>query len=774
MTIQKIARVAQSSEPDPARSDANAVDTPSCEALGHAVAQAIGVARMSAQRTPATTVPDLDDLDTLLDPFAPREQRLDVLRQVLQQAVADQLLADTVAAQVADDAWLHRLFERTLSWGADTHVLLANPCVLKLTIHGTTLRAESTNGTIVRKAAYERSEVALHYAEFLIQALGQDWSRDEPSAVVQLRSGTSVTLAREPLLRSAQHNAPGVLVVMQRARLGPWTMDRLVECGALNRAVAGLLVPLLHANCSWIITGYHDADQTALIEGLLSLLPEDMHVLTLDGPTPARATAPNVVMSRISLAERDSCRAFSHFAHVIQPLVLASADLFVVDEASTITAAPTLHLAETGMSTIVSVEASSPAGAIRRLARLAWAATNSQFGGAFDEAVPFIPDSFQILVFMRSSLRLEQPYIGEVWLIISEDQYHEPVLLPLVAATPGDETISWVCHASMQERSLVWNDARQAPLQSINERLADIPDAIWAQICADPLARPTPLDRDSLAREHTRLLRRARTALRDDEPDTAVELILMAATIRDDQALQLLIDEVLQVDSVTGPIDQALAACAHVISQALDSWQLDTAETLLNAAPTNIVVAYRRAQSSTWLRVAARTQLLLAARTNCENALQQAQAQRQSGDIAGALLQLGDLVFEHLSPTLQHTVLLARRALLSQLIALTHDEPAVQQDYVRALDEVHRTMSPKATDTGSDAPSRGDGSQESPQPSAYPAGAAEKEDHAAQQPTQRAQQADAAPIAQPGWLDAALARNRLRAQQRHAIPETPE
>lgn len=731
----------------------------------------IGLARQYGQLIEPTDEDVLarEEFDQLLDPLTPHAQQFALFRRFIQAAVAFQRIEGLEAAHSSDEHWLNLLFDATLNWGEAAIPFLGDPFFTEFTIAGTTAIAGGPNGGYTYPNAYASVREPLSRAEFLVLATGVIWNRATPVAEVRFPSGTRVMLAREPIVVPHQYLEPGLLVMIQRERPAPWTLAGLVEHGMLDRPVAALLSACLHASCSFIVSGMPGSYKTALLEGLVSILRQPTHTVVFGDPTLATRFGESGSVSSACLSNSDSDRAFHSYARIFFDLLTLAADTLVVDAVNSCTAAPALCQAETGTPTLLSIDAATPVGAHERLARLASMATSSYFSDTIKDGLRVIGNVFHLHIHTAYSSQLEREYISEVLLISMTPGQHEPTLVPLVEAVVDDAQITWTCHAELRDRRLVWNDPARASSTEINRRLSHVPDDSWAQWLSDPLARPSPRRYDPQIREYERLLRLARIAMRKDERADTIRLLTEAASIHQDHMLEELLDEALTTLVSDAPVTREIADAVQTITAALDDYRFDEAQILLATPPSNILVAHKRERTPAWQNIAAQLRQAQEAIAACQAALQEARTQRQSGDLTRALQGIRSIAVQHIPPDLQRTVLMARRSLLSQLIAQSQETPDTQQAYITELEQVNRALSPEI-------------------PSIQPTVDAQAPQHlpasTSAEPTvgssQTYDQAPANPVIEPafhesvGWLDAALERNRERIRLRQAGQEPAE
>lgn len=699
---------------------------------------------------------DLPAIEQLLDPMAGTEQRWPLFQTLMAAGLRQGRIADLDKRLAQERDWLRRLFDETLSWGQKVQPLLDDETVSDLTIVGAMAYADGPEGRIVVEQAYAQADEPLRRAEFLVLATGIAWNRSSPVARLLPREATRTLLVREPHAQPRKPDEPGVLVIFRRRRQDVATFARLVEQGVIEAEGAALLTALLHASCSFLIGGGRRQGKTTLLEGLANTLTEDRHLFLVEDawhqlnlPSHQLKTA-----LRVSLAQRlgDWHQLAAHY----RTLMRLRGDTVILDPGTLLMPDVALELASAGVQTLMTVESERVEQIIACLAREAATVLHSPYKDE-DAAHREVGAGFHVIVQLSFSWRLQRHYVREARLIGGISLDGQVIQLPLFEAQPGVEGISWKYHAHLKERVVRWAKHELVTPSPIASRLTSMPDYLWEQWCAAPLERPRVPHIDPASRAHEQLLQKARAAIEAGETDVILHELKGLGQLQGDPRGEALIDEALALPKMQRIYELSLAQFIKAVRSALAASDLALAQEQIEQTSEEVLLRRYCERSPQWQELVAEVHARSTAINACQVGLQEASGHRQRGDSAAALAVLRPISSDNLPLELRRTLLAARRALLTQIITQTQDEPMLQQHYVMELEQVNRLLTPQlpppASDSSQTAGTRDSSSARGAVQTTEPvAGAAEG--------TRR------------GWLDTALAHNRERARLRQKPTET--
>ncbi len=110
-----------------------------------------------------------------------------------------------------------------------------------------------------------------------------------PHVDVRLPDGTRFHAVLAPVSR------PGTAISLRVAHRGVWTLDELIDAGAMSPDGARLLQAVVTARCAFLVTGGTGSGKTSMLSALLSLVDPTERVVLVEDSSELRPEHPHVV-----------------------------------------------------------------------------------------------------------------------------------------------------------------------------------------------------------------------------------------------------------------------------------------------------------------------------------------------------------------------------------------------------------------------------------------------------------------------------------------------
>jgi pilus assembly protein CpaF len=583
-----------------------------------------------------------------VDPTAPPEVRLPAFSAIMRPAIARGAIPDL---QLSDMRTLQALYDAALGWGPRVQPLLDDGDVTEVKINGTTALAASSRGLVVVPDAYSSVEEPQSRVRALAQMLGVLWDATHPSVTLPLAHKTRLHATRAPLVPDDD-----LLIVIRRGHTRPWSIPDLVTRGALSDEAADLLLTLIRARLSLIVSGAQDSGKTTFLECALNALPPHEHVVLVEDNTDEFCLRSQMV-TRLRVG---SATGASAFGMVVRETLRMTPSVMAPGEIRGEEAGAIAQIAEAGRPTMTTIHARGAEAALWRFARLAASDTaGNSFARQPEAALRVIAESFQLIVHMVTSQRMRRRIVREVALLDGLDATGMPRLLPLITTMLEDSIdggVRWDCHAELQNGELVWRDRQGVTPARVAALLAD------AVIGADaPSVSATTTDA-----QIADLLARARELLpyADQAGQTAQYLeqaLALAPHQREPWSLaERLLANHIPIQASTGA---TVTAATQQLQVALASRDIETIRKAVDTTPAPLLVQVALAHDVTWQTARAAGIALLTMVDDVSAALAEANSYAQH-DTPRALRLLERFVARELPWDVARQLLEARIALL--------------------------------------------------------------------------------------------------------------
>src|SRR5260221_12676071 len=122
----------------------------------------------------------------------------------------------------------------------------------------------------------------------IVAAVGRRVDESSPTVDARLPDGSRVNVAIRPIA------VDGPLVSIRKFSKRPFSMDRLIELGALRLPIAEILQAAVHGRISMIVSGGTGSGKTTLLNALSSHIPPDERIITIEDAAELQLQLPHV------------------------------------------------------------------------------------------------------------------------------------------------------------------------------------------------------------------------------------------------------------------------------------------------------------------------------------------------------------------------------------------------------------------------------------------------------------------------------------------------
>lgn len=227
---------------------------------------------------------DLATLDPAkLEESSLRPKVIAALRLIIGRAAASippGLDPDRLVGELTDEAVGLGPLERLLADATITEIMVVDPETIYVERAGKLERSE---------ARFTDDERVRNVIERIVTPLGRRIDESSPLVDARLRDGSRVNAVIRPLALR------GSCITIRKFSQQALTMDRLVEFGTLNAAMARFLVRSVQAKKNIVISGGTGSGKTTLLNVLSAAIPAEERIVTIEDAAELRLAQPHVV-----------------------------------------------------------------------------------------------------------------------------------------------------------------------------------------------------------------------------------------------------------------------------------------------------------------------------------------------------------------------------------------------------------------------------------------------------------------------------------------------
>ncbi len=198
----------------------------------------------------------------------------------------------------------------------------------------------------------------------IVAAVGRRVDELSPTVDARLPDGSRVNVAIRPIA------VDGPLVSIRKFSKMPFSMDRLIELGALRPAVAEVLQAAVHGRISLIVSGGTGSGKTTLLNALSSHIPHDERIITIEDAAELQLQLPHVGRLETRPANAEG-KGELRQRELVRNALRMRPDRIIIGECRGEEAFDMLQAMNTGHEgSMTTVHANNPRDAVKRLEQM--------------------------------------------------------------------------------------------------------------------------------------------------------------------------------------------------------------------------------------------------------------------------------------------------------------------------------------------------------------------------------------------------------------------
>jgi pilus assembly protein CpaF len=198
----------------------------------------------------------------------------------------------------------------------------------------------------------------------IVAAVGRRVDESSPTVDARLPDGSRVNVAIRPIA------VDGPLVSIRKFSKRPFSMDRLIELGALRVPIADVLQAAVHGRISMIISGGTGSGKTTLLNALSSHIPPDERIITIEDAAELQLQLPHVGRLETRPANAEG-KGELRQRELVKNALRMRPDRIIIGECRGEEAFDMLQAMNTGHEgSMTTVHANNPRDAIKRLEQM--------------------------------------------------------------------------------------------------------------------------------------------------------------------------------------------------------------------------------------------------------------------------------------------------------------------------------------------------------------------------------------------------------------------
>jgi pilus assembly protein CpaF len=198
----------------------------------------------------------------------------------------------------------------------------------------------------------------------IVAAVGRRVDESSPTVDARLPDGSRVNVAIRPIA------VDGPLVSIRKFSKKPFSMDRLIQVGALRQPIADVLQAAVHGRISLIISGGTGSGKTTLLNALSNYIPQGERIITIEDAAELQLQLPHVARMETRPANAEG-KGELRQRELVKNALRMRPDRIVIGECRGDEAFDMLQAMNTGHEgSMTTVHANTPRDAVKRLEQM--------------------------------------------------------------------------------------------------------------------------------------------------------------------------------------------------------------------------------------------------------------------------------------------------------------------------------------------------------------------------------------------------------------------
>jgi pilus assembly protein CpaF len=204
----------------------------------------------------------------------------------------------------------------------------------------------------------------LRIVQKIVAGVGRRVDESSPAVDARLPDGSRVNVAVRPIA------VDGALVSIRKFSKKPYSMERLIEVGAVRPQIVEVLAAAVRGRISLIISGGTGSGKTTMLNALSGCIPRDERILTIEDAAELQLQLPHVARLETRPSNAEGRGEFRQ-RELVKNALRMRPDRIIIGECRGDEAFDMLQAMNTGHEgSMTTVHANSPRDAIKRLEQM--------------------------------------------------------------------------------------------------------------------------------------------------------------------------------------------------------------------------------------------------------------------------------------------------------------------------------------------------------------------------------------------------------------------